>query len=105
MIEREINSAFNDSLIIHLYKVAFTNFLIVRDKVFAVGTTHLQDVTASDFFAVWILINLHGQPLQRVTLRAARRFGRSITAEANPYQPNRALLDLVQHGFVIMAAP
>jgi len=64
MIPTKINHTINDSLIIHLYEIAFAYFLIMSDKGFTMGAAYLQNMAAADFFAVWIWIDNDSDPSQ-----------------------------------------
>ena len=59
VILRKINRSFDDPVVVHFKKVAFTHFLIMCDEAFTIGTTDFQDVTATDFFTIWIFIYFH----------------------------------------------
>jgi hypothetical protein len=50
----EVQNAVNNTVVVHLNEVALTDLLIVGDKSFAMGAAYRQDVTATDFFAVWV---------------------------------------------------
>jgi hypothetical protein len=59
VINGEINRAFDDSFIVHFDEIAFAYLQVSGNKAFAMCAAHFQYVTASDFFAVWISVNLY----------------------------------------------
>ena len=73
MILRKINRPFDNSVVVHLNKFAFTYFLIICDEAFTISTTDFQDVTATDFFALWVFIYFHIISSYFNTIRAAQR--------------------------------
>lgn len=60
MILRKVNTALDDALVVHLDQIALTDFLIMGDKSFAVCAGDFEDMTASDFLAVWVFAYIHG---------------------------------------------
>gem|GEM_PF-4067313 len=63
VILREVNGTVDYAVIVHFYKIALADFLIVGDEAFAVGAGDLKNMAAPDFLAVWILVNVHGRLL------------------------------------------
>ena len=63
-----MTKSFYYSLIIHLHKVTFPDLLIAGDKGFAMGATNRQNVTATDFFAVWVGVNSYDGHLLLCTI-------------------------------------
>ena len=55
----EVDRTLNDSIIIHLHKVAFADFLILGNKAFAMPAGNRKEVTAAYLPAVGVLINRH----------------------------------------------
>jgi hypothetical protein len=56
VVLRKVYASFDDSVVVHFYKIAFADFLIVGDKAFAVGAAHFENVTTPDLFTIWIFV-------------------------------------------------
>jgi len=61
----KINHAVNYAVIVHFNKITLTNFLIIGNEGFAMRAANRQDMTATDFSAIWILIYSHDSPFER----------------------------------------
>ena len=55
----KIQTALDNSVIIHFYKITFADFLVMGDEAFAISAANLQNMAAPDFFAIRIFINFH----------------------------------------------
>lgn len=59
MIEREVDSSFDDPVVVHFYEVALANLLVFCDETAAISAANFQNMAATYLLAVWVLINLH----------------------------------------------
>jgi len=55
----KVDSPVNDPFVVHLHEVALAYFLVIGNKVLAVGANYLQNMTALYLPAVGVLENLH----------------------------------------------
>lgn len=62
VVERKVDSALDDSVIVHFHKVAFADLLVVGDELLAIGASDLEYMAAPDFFTIWIVIDSHLSP-------------------------------------------
>ena len=76
MVLRKIDTTFDNSIVVHLYKITFANFLIHSDKTFAVGATHFKNMAAPHPLAVRVFVHLHKFTTQpRALLTRSRLIG------------------------------
>jgi len=59
MVLRKINCPLDNPVVIHFYKVAFPDFLVFSDEIFAMGASDLQDMAAPNFPTIWVFIDFH----------------------------------------------
>ena len=59
VILREVDRAFDDAVVVHLDEVTLADFLVVRNPLATIRAAYGEDVTAADFFAVWVWVSFH----------------------------------------------
>ena len=59
VVLRKVNRTFDNSVVIHFYKIAFTDFLVSGNETFAVRTAYFKNMAAFDFSAIRIFMYLH----------------------------------------------
>jgi len=59
MVLRKVQAALYNAVVVHLYKIAFADLLIVGYESLTMGAGYFQDMAATYFFAIWVLYFMH----------------------------------------------